>query len=140
LTTLYGVQSPYVPSNCIKTADEPGFWPFKITEIRTERRGRGDAGHSLLDPLSASLTSLWGIAARWQHVVFEHWNSRRRHGRQLFRTLQNDGSWGSYPTLARYLQRLRAAQGIVLARKPAKQPRPVLVAAPRRVLTPRTAA
>jgi len=35
---------------------------------------------------------------------------------------------------------LRAAQGIVLARKPAKQSRPVLVAAPRRVLTSRTTA
>jgi len=96
------------------------------SEAFPERKGRGDAGSSLLDP--------------WQDVVFEHWNSGRRHGRQLFRTLQNDGYRGSYPTLARYLQRLRAAQGIVLARKPAKQPRPVLVAAPRRVLTSRTIA
>ncbi len=96
------------------------------SEAFPERKGRGDAGHSLLDP--------------WQHVVFEHWNSGRRHGRQMFRTLQQNGYRGSYPTLARYLQRLRVAQGIVLARKPAKQPRPVLVAAPRRVLTPRTAA
>ena len=91
-----------------------------------ERKRRGDAGHSLLDP--------------WQHIVLEHWNSGRRQGRQMFRTLQQDGYRGSYPTLARYLQRLRAAQGIVLVRKPAKRPRPVLVAAPRRVLTSRTAA
>ena len=96
------------------------------SEAFPERKGRGDAGHSLLDP--------------WQDVVFEHWNSDRRHGRQLFRTLQDDGYRGSYPTLPRYLQRLRAAQGITLARKPAKQPRPVLVAAPRRVLTSRTTA
>ena len=96
------------------------------SESFAERKGRGDAGHSLLDP--------------WQHVVLEHWNSGRRHGRRMFRTLQQIGYQGSYPTLARYLQRLRAAQGVVLARKPAKQPRPVLVAAPRRVLTPRTAA
>jgi len=96
------------------------------SETFPERKGRGDAGHSLLDP--------------WQHTVFEHWNIGHRHGRQMFRMLQKDGYRGSYPTLARYLQRLRAAQGIVLARKPAKQPRPVLVAAPRRVLTPRTAA
>ena len=96
------------------------------SEAFPERKSRGDAGHSLLDP--------------WQHVVFEHWNIGRRHGRQMFRTLQQNGYRGSYPTLARYLQRLRAAQGVVLARKPAKQPRPVLVAAPRRVLTPRTAA
>ena len=96
------------------------------SEVLPERKRRGDAGHSLLDP--------------WQHVVFEHWNSGRRQGRQMFRTLQQDGYRGSYPTLARYLQRLRAAQGIVLVRKPAKQPRPVLVAAPRRVMTSRTAA
>jgi len=96
------------------------------SEAFPERKDRADAGHSLLDP--------------WQHVVLEHWNNGRRHGRQMFRTLQQNGYRGSYPTLARYLQRLRAAQGVVLARKPAKQPRPVLVAAPRRVLTPRTAA
>jgi len=96
------------------------------SETFPERKGRGDAGHSLLDP--------------WQHVVFEHWNSGRHHGRQLFRTLQQNGYRGSYPTLARYLQRLRAAQETVAAHKLAKQPRPVLVAAPRRVVTPRTAA
>jgi transposase len=92
----------------------------------TERKDRRDAGHSLLDP--------------WQHVVLEHWNNGRRHGRRLFRTLQQDGYRGSYPTLARYLQRLHAAQGTVAARKPTEHPRPVLVAAPRPVLTSRTAA
>ena len=96
------------------------------SEVFPERKDRRDAGHSLLDP--------------WQHVVFEHWNNGRRHGRWLFRTLQNDGYQGSYPTLARYLQRLRAAPGTVAARKPAKHPRPVLVAASRPVLTSRTAA
>ncbi len=25
MTTVYGVRSPYVPSNCTKTADEPGI-------------------------------------------------------------------------------------------------------------------
>ena len=90
--------------------------------------------------MSALLTSLRGIAARWQHVVLEHWNSGRRHGRQMFRMLQTDGYRGSYPTLARYLQRLRAAQETVAARKPAKQPRPVLAPAPRPMLTSRTAA
>jgi len=96
------------------------------SEVFPERHGRGDAGHSLLD--------------LWQHVVLEHWNSGRRHGRRLFRMLQTDGYRGSYPTLARYLQRLRTAQETVAARKPAKQPRPVLVPAPRPMLTPRTAA
>jgi transposase len=96
------------------------------SETFPERKGRRDAGHSLLDP--------------WQHVVLERWNSGRRHGRRLFRTLQNDGYRGSYPTLARYLQRLRAAQGTVVVRKPTKHPRPALVAASRPVLTSRTAA
>ena len=96
------------------------------SESFSERKGRADAGHSLLDP--------------WQHVVLEHWNSGRRRGRQMFRTLQQIGYRGSYPTLARYLQRLRKAQDTAVAREPSKQPLPVLVAAPRRVLTPRTAA
>jgi transposase len=96
------------------------------SEVFPERKRRRDAGHSVLDP--------------WQHVVLEHWNNGRRHGRRLFRTLQKDGYRGSYPTLARYLQRLRAAQGTVPVRKPAKQPRPMLVAAPRPVLTSRTLA
>ncbi len=96
------------------------------SEAFPERKSRRDAGHSLLDP--------------WQHVVFEHWNNGHRHGRRMFRTLQKYGYRGSYPTLARYLQRLRAAQGTVAARKPAKLSRPVLVAAPRQTLTPRTAA
>lgn len=96
------------------------------SEVFPERKGRRDAGHSVLDP--------------WQHVVLEHWNNGRRHGRRLFRTLQQDGYRGSYPTLARYLQRLRAAQGTVVVRKPIEHPRPVLVAAARQTLTPRNAA
>jgi transposase len=96
------------------------------SEVFPERKGRRDAGRSVLDP--------------WQHVVLEHWNSGRRHGRRLFRTLQQDGYRGSYPTLARYLQRLRAAQGSVVVCRPTKHPRPVLVTAARPVLTPRTAA
>ena len=59
------------------------------SEAFAERERRSDAGHSLLDP--------------WQHVVFEHWNSGRRHGRQVFRALQQHGYRGVYPTLARYL-------------------------------------
>ncbi len=96
------------------------------SEVFPERRVRRGTGRSLLDP--------------WQHVVFEHWNNGHRHGRQLFQILKKDGYRGSYPTLARYLQRLRAAQGTVPVRKLPKQPRPVLVAAPRPVFTSRTAA
>jgi len=90
-----------------------------------ERERRADAGRSLLDP--------------WQHVVLDHWNNGRRDGRWLFRTLQQQGYRGSYATLARYLHRLRGVQGSVLAGEQSEQPPPVLAAAPRRVLTPRTA-
>ncbi len=90
-----------------------------------ERERRADAGRSVLDP--------------WQHVVLDHWNNGRRDGRWLFRTLQQQGYRGSYATLARYLHRLRGVQGSVLAGEQSEQPPPVLAAAPRRVLTPRTA-
>ncbi len=66
------------------------------------------------------------------------WNSGRRDGRGLFRTLQQ-GYRGSYATLSRYLHRLRTAQSGVPARERPWQSPPVLAAAPRRVLTPRTA-
>jgi len=94
-------------------------------EAFPERRSRRGTGRSLLD--------------LWHHVVVEHWNNGRRHGRRLFQTLQKNGSRGSYATLARYLRRLRAAQGEVEAR-PSKQPRPVLAATPRPMLPSRAAA
>ena len=96
------------------------------SEVFPERKGRSDAGHSRLDP--------------WRPVVLEHWNGDRRDGSKLFRELQRLGYQGSYPTLARYLRRLQAAQGNAALGGSSTQLRPVLVAAPRRVLTPRTAA
>jgi len=90
-----------------------------------ERERRADAGRSLLDP--------------WQHIVLGHWNNGRRDGRWLFRTLQQQGYRSSYATLARYLRRLRGVQNRMLAGEQSEQPPPVLAAAPRRVLTPRTA-
>jgi transposase len=99
------------------------------SESFPERKDRRDGGRSRVDP--------------WRHVVLEHWNAGRRHGRWLFRTLQQQhGHRGSYATLARYLRRLRAADGTGAAgMPPTARPRPVLVAAaPRHVLTPRTAA
>ena len=94
-------------------------------EVFPERERRADAGHSLLDP--------------WQDAVLEHWNSGRRDGRGLFRELRQQGYRGSYATLSRYLQRLRHAQGGRPGRERRWQSSPVLAAAPRRVLTPRTA-
>ena len=96
-------------------------------EVFPERKSRSDGGRSRVDP--------------WQDVVREHWHAGRHQARWLFHTLQQQhGYRGSYPTLARYLQRLRAAEGISSARPPLPaRPRPVPVAA-RRVWTPRTAA
>ena len=67
----------------------------------------------------------------------EHWNEGRRNGRTLLRELQRLGYRGSYATLTRYLRRFRA---LPRDAAPARS-RPVLVAvAPRRELTPRSAA
>ena len=94
-------------------------------EMLPERERRADAGHSLLDP--------------WQDAVLGHWTSGRRDGRGLFRTLRQQGYRGSYATLSRYLHRLRRAHGGAPERERPWQSPPVLAAAPRRVLTPRTA-
>ena len=92
-----------------------------------ERKSRHDRGRSQLD--------------RWRQIVRDHWNSGRRNGRWLFGMLrQQHGYRGSYATLARYLQRLRAAQGELAAHPATKRPQGVLSAAPQRALTPRTAA
>ena len=97
------------------------------SEAFPERKGRSDAGHSRLDP--------------WRHLVLERWDGDRRNSPALFRELQRHGYRGSYATLARYLRRLRAAQGSAVpgGGSPA-QPRPALAAVPRKVLTPRTVA
>ena len=93
------------------------------SEAFPERRTRRDAGRSRIDP--------------WQSVVLEHWNEGRRNGCTLLRDLQRLGYRGSYATLMYYLRRLKALQGSM---EPDRS-RPVLAAvAPRRELTPRTAA
>jgi len=96
------------------------------SEVFPERKGRSDAGHSRLDA--------------WRDVVLEHWNGDRRNSRKMFQDLQQRGYRGSYPTLARYLRRLRAVDTVVAASGLPASARPTLDAAPRQVLTPRTAA
>jgi transposase len=92
-----------------------------------ERKSRCDRGRSQLE--------------RWRRIVPDHWKSGRRNGRWLFGVLQQQhGYRGSYATLARYLQRLRAVQGERGVNPPAERSRTVLSAAPKRVLTPRTVA
>jgi len=97
------------------------------SEAFPERKGRSDAGRSSVDP--------------WGDRVIERWNGGQRNGRRMLRELRGMGFAGNYATVLRYLNRLRAAQnGAVPSRRPRARPGPPLVAAPKRVLTPRTAA
>jgi transposase len=93
------------------------------SEAFPERRTRRDAGRSLIDP--------------WQSVVMEQWNEGRRNGCMLLRDLQQLGYRGSYATLMYYLRRLKALQGSAVPDR--SRPAPTAVA-PRRELTPRSAA
>jgi transposase len=70
-----------------------------------ERQRRADRGRSLLTPSHAYL--------------LERWNAGHRDPVRLFREIQPRGYAGSYPTVARYAQRLRQAQG-----QPPRQRRP----------------
>jgi transposase len=97
------------------------------SEMFPERQQRHDLGRSLLD--------------RWKPFVLAQWNAGRRDSRRLFRDLQQQGYRGSYPTLARYTQRLRQAQeGAVLRQLSRPRVLPPVIEPPKRALTPRTAA
>jgi transposase len=96
------------------------------SEAFPERKGRSDAGRSSVDP--------------WGEWVIARWNAGQHNGRQMLRELRERGFRGNYATVLRYLNRLRAAQGNARPHRSRAQPGPPLVAAPKRVLTPRTAA
>jgi transposase len=86
---------------------------------------RADAGRSSVD--------------HWADLVLAQWNAGQRHGRRLYRALQEEGYRGSYPSLARYLKRLRQASGV--APRPRAKARPAArVIVPARSLTPRAVA
>jgi transposase len=96
------------------------------SETFPERKGRSDAGRSSVDP--------------WGEWVIGRWNAGQRNGRRMLRELRERGFAGNYATVLRYLNRLRAAQdGAAPPRRSRTRPGPPLVAAPKRVLTPRTA-
>jgi transposase len=73
----------------------------------------------------------------WGEWVIARWNAGHHNGRQM---LRERGFRGNYATVLRYLNRLRAAQGNARPHRSRARPGPPLVAAPKRVLTPRTAA
>jgi transposase len=63
-----------------------------------ERKGRSDRGQRVLNPS--------------KDYVVQRWNAGCRNARQLCAELRHRGYRGSYPTVARYTQRLRQAQGV----------------------------
>ena len=96
------------------------------SEAFPERRGRSDAGRSSMDP--------------WRDWLIERWNRGQRNGRQTLRDLRAKGFTGNYATVLRYLNRLRDAQQGAAPHRPRARSGPPLVAAPKQVPTPRTAA
>ena len=96
------------------------------SEAFPERRGRSDAGRSSLDP--------------WRDWIIERWNRGQRNGRQTLRDLRAKGFTGNYATVLRYLNRLRDALQGAAPHRSRTRPGPPLVAAPKQVLTARTAA
>ena len=90
-----------------------------------ERKRRADRGRSILTPYKAYL--------------LERWNAGHRDALRLFRELQRRGYAGSYPTVARYAQRLRQAQGQARQHRPPRQTLPVVAEPSYRQLTARRA-
>jgi transposase len=74
-----------------------------------ERKGRSETRKSLLSPYTPE--------------ILTRWNAGCREARHLFQAIQRQGYTGSYPTVARYVQRLRQAQGL---RPRARRPGPTL--------------
>jgi len=90
-----------------------------------ERQRRADRGRSILTPYHAYL--------------LERWNAGHRDALPRFRELQQRGYAGSYPTVARYAQRLRQAQGQIPRQRKLRQILPVVAEPSSRHLTARRA-
>jgi transposase len=90
-----------------------------------ERQRRADRGRSSLTPYHAYLLA--------------RWNAGHRDAARLFRELQQRGYAGSYPTVARYAQRLRQAQDQARQHRPPRQTLPVVAEPAARHLTARRA-
>jgi transposase len=90
-----------------------------------ERLGRSDRGRSVLDPYKPYLLS--------------RWNAGCREALALFAELKGQGYPGSYPTVARYAQRLRQAQGLSARQRFTRKPVPAVSELETPLLTPRRA-
>lgn len=92
-----------------------------------ERQTRRDQGSSpTLEP--------------YKGYLLEQWNAGCYEGRTLFRAIQKRGYRGSYMTVARYVRRLRQAQGLQPYQVPRRRLRRKVADLKRKVLTPRGAA
>ena len=91
-----------------------------------ERKARSDRGRSVLTPYKAYL--------------LQRWNDGCHEALRLFEELKSHGYSGSYVTVARYAQRLRAAQGLAPRQRRVAQPLPVVVELTHPPLTVRQAA
>jgi len=80
-------------------------------------------GHSMLNP--------------YKDRVLQLWNSGCHDALQVFHRLQQQGYQGSYPTVARYAQRLRQAQGLKPLQRAPEQPLPRVAEPQHGHLTPR---
>jgi len=90
-----------------------------------ERKGRSDTGKSVLTP--------------YKEYLLKRWNAGCRDALQLFRAIKHQGYRGSYPTVARYAQRLRQAQGLRPREQRPGQALPLVVEGQRKPLTTRRA-
>jgi transposase len=90
-----------------------------------ERKGYTHPGKSVLTP--------------YKERLLRRWNAGCREARRLFQDLQRHGYTGSYPTVARYAQRLRQAQGLPPREQRSGQVLPRVVESQRRPLTTRRA-
>jgi transposase len=80
-------------------------------------------GHSILNP--------------YKDLVLQLWNSGGHDALQVCHRLQQHGYQGSYPTVARYAQRLRQAQGLKPRQRPPAHPLPRVTEPQHGHLTPR---
>ena len=100
---------------------------FRYLRMETwpERKRRADRGRSLLTPSHA--------------YRLARWTAGHRDAVRLFRALQRRGYPGSYPTVARYAQRLRQAQGQAPRQRRPRQTLPAVAEPAARHLTARRA-
>jgi transposase len=98
---------------------------YRRMETLPERKRRADRGRSILTPYKAYL--------------LERWNAGHRDAWRLYRELQRRGYTGSYPTVARYAQRLRQAQGQTPRQRRPRQTLPAVAEPSARYLTARRA-